>query len=153
MLRQSLTHVVQKPPWRIHVPGTGRTIEMGDIVHSVLGAMVMVMVSLPLLLFFNPTVLLFFAPVGVLCGLLVRRWTPGDIGWRNYISAAVRYHICRKKSRKACGGSKEHRGVKYINLWAPPPLFADMTSGERSVWMPQHIAVGENYELRPEQQV
>jgi len=148
MLTQSISHCVEKPPWRVNVPGLGRTVEMGDITHGLLGSVAGVLLFLPAPALFGPGVLALAGPAGAAGGFAVRRWSPSNIGWRNFFSAFLTYHIRRKQRRAGAVGG--HGGVVYLSLFAPPPLFVRFVPRQRKLLTPRHVPVGPGYEPRPE---
>lgn len=153
-LTQSISHCVEKPPWRVNVPGLGRTVEMGDIVHGIVGGVAVVALFLPAVLLVGAGVLAFAAPVGAAAGFGVRRWSPSGIGWRAFFSAFLTYHIRRKQRSPAVGGAPggagARGGVVYLSLFAPPPLFVKFVPEQRKILTPKHVPVGAGYEPRPD---
>lgn len=122
---------------------------MGDIVHSVMGGVAMVLLVLPLVVLTSAAVLAFAAPLGAAAGFAVRRWSPGGIGWRNFFSSYLSHQV-RKKQRNLTGMDGDHGGVPYLSLFAPPPLFVQFEPEQHKILTPKHVSVGPGYKIRPD---
>jgi len=148
VLLQSIGHCVEKPPWRVNVPILGRTVEMGDIIHCCLGAGLLSVLVLPVAALTTSAVLAAAAPAGATAGFLVRRYSPGQIGWRNFFAAFLTHHI-RRKHRQSTMVSDNQRGVVYLSLWAPPPVFVRIAEQRRRQLIAGHVPVSAGYKPRP----
>lgn len=145
MLRKCITHCVEKPPWRINIPGVGRTVLMGDIVHAAAGAATMLIITLPATLIFGGAMAMFALIIGAPAGILVNKWSPGKMGWRYFMAVFLRFH-----ARRIAQPGKA-KAVMYLGLYARPPRHARISSSEqRTMLTPRHVQVGPGYKIRPD---
>lgn len=148
MLFQSIEHCVKSPPWRIAIPAVGKTIEMGDIIHGICGALVLSIFATPVALIAGGIVLIPAAMLGIGGGLMVRRFSPGQTGWRNFFSAFLSHHLRRKQAYKEeTTPESQTGGVVYLSMWSSP-VFLRLSKAKRGVLISRHVPVGTGYKPR-----
>ena len=148
MICKSLTNVAEKSPWRVPLPLLGRTLVMGDIVHTLAGAGVGVLISLPLFRIAPLSLPLMLIVLFGFLGFLTKRMSPRNMGWRNYMSGKFSHHF---KSMATIRTEKAKRGSrgKYV-LYHSPNRWMFIIPSEKYISRIEHrhIRVHEDYILR-----
>lgn len=142
MLR-CITDYVEKTPFQISVSWLRKPVLLKDIIYGASGIGAGVLAGLLVTPLLGARVLLFFGLCGMMGGLMIRRFSPGKVGWRNFFKAMILHQI---KSKARDDGPRGKGGTTYLSMWRPAPMFAM----ERKYWeyRPSSIIVGRNYSPR-----
>lgn len=148
MICKSLTNVAEKSPWRVPLPLLGRTLVMGDIVYTVAGAAVGVLIALPLFRLVPLSLPLMIIVLFGFLGFLAKRVSPRNMGWRNYITGKFAHHMRSVFTIRTDNATSASRG-KYV-LYHSPSKWMPIIPAEKYIARIEnrHIRVHEDYILR-----